>query len=153
MTNIMTNMDRLLGTDVGRRKWMEATGGTPEECPPIYSFDNPSIHTSGTTHLVQLGLVDSETGEPTSKWLKLPPHSPDLHRTIERVHARVCGAFQAWLYDDRNDYCLQGYCNKLWKIMFDTQLNTVIKACMSDISDLYHRVVELKGDIPERRYR
>ena len=48
-------------------------------------------HCSRLAHLpvMLLGIVD---------WLSrlpLPARSPDLHRVVERAHARICGPFQA----------------------------------------------------------
>lgn len=150
MEGIKRVMAEVLSDPLGRQQWIKATGGTPEECPPIYSFDNPSIHTDFVV-LFTLGLVDDE-GKPANR-LVLPPHSPDLHRTIERVHARICKRFQDWLYDVPNICEMQDYCSKLQSIFYETQLKDVIQACMSDISDLYERVVELKGAVPEHCFR
>jgi len=158
MKKIMGVMDAVLATEEGKAAWKKATGGTPEDCPPIYSFDNPSIHTDPDV-LVSLGLatVDAKNVlHPTDKWLQLPPHSPDLHRTIERAHARLCGPFQDWLYLDRQEHTMLEYCFKLRSTFFaprgDFVANT-IQACMRDISELYQRVVDLKGNIPEKPYR
>lgn len=151
MVDLKRVLNEVLATPLGRQKWYEATGGYPEVCPPIFSFDNPSIHTD-PTHLIMLGLSDF-AGLPTPSRLVLPPHSGDLHRTIERVHARICGYFQDWLYDDTAEYCMEGYCAKLRHIFYSTQQKNVIQKCIKDISKLYTRVVELNGGITERKYR
>jgi hypothetical protein len=153
-------MNTTLATGEGRAAWIEHTGGAPEQCPPIYSFDNPSIHTTGAVSgLRRLGLLDDQN-KPTAAYLQLPPHSGDLHRTIERVHARICGAFQRWLDEDSTEYHIMGYCAKLYSIFITTQTSDVIHSCMfgkpdahgnpskHSLSHLYARVVELKGDIP-----
>lgn len=157
MAKIKSSMADGLASAEGRAAWIAHTGGTPEECPPIYSFDNPSIHTANLQGLHALGLVDA-AGKPTAAWLQLPPHSGDLHRTIERVHARICGAFQAWLDDDCTEYHIFGYIMKLQNIFLTTQLSDVICSCMfgkpgtasekHNIFALYERVRELKGGIP-----
>jgi hypothetical protein len=109
--------------------------------------------------LQQLGLLDDQ-GNPTEAYLKLPPHSGDLHRTIERVHARICGAFQRWLDQDTEVYKVWGYCYALYYICIGTQTSDMIRSCMfgrpdahghppkHTLSHLYSRVVELNGDIP-----
>lgn len=138
----------------GRRAWIAATGGTPDadDNPPVYSFDNPSIHTDPGM-LTSLGLADPSTGKPADKWLELPPRSGDLHRTIERVHARICGAFRDWLYDDCTEYCMMGYCLKLAQIFKTTQTAQVISKCMKNITALYRKVVELEGKRAPRPFR
>jgi len=140
--------------------WVAATGGTPEECPPIYSFDNPSIHLNNHAYLVELGLAKlSAPGaplEPTDAWLPLPPYSGDLHRTIERVHARVCGQFQRWVNTSTTARTMEGYCTKLADIFNTTQTADVISACMgkknASLPDLYRKVVELGGGKAPRPY-
>lgn len=158
MEKIMGVMKDMLDTPQGREAWKKATGGTPESHPPIYSFDNPSIHTDPDV-LVSLGLATKDaTGvaQPTDKWLQLPPHSPDLHRTIERAHARLCDPFQVFLYKDTCEYTMAGYCWLLSQLFYAQRGDFVartIQACMHDIDALYQRVVELHGNIPERKYR
>ena len=154
MLAIKTTVSARLATPEWRQRWKEQTGGTPEECPPIFSFDNPSIHTQYLEGLRKLGLVDAE-GKPTDAWLVLPPHSGDLHRTIERVHARTCGAFQAWFNEMHTEHHIFGYCKKLLDIFVQTQTPTTIQECMhgqkGPISSLYARVVELRGAPPPER--
>jgi hypothetical protein len=145
-------MARRLSTQEGAAAWKEATGGTPLSCPPIYSFDNCSVHVNNKEYLKGMGLVDQHN-KPTAAWLELPTYSGDLHRTIERVHARICGAFQAWLDDDNKEYCVHGYIKMLHHIFFTTQTSTIITKCMSDIDQLYQKVVDLNGGIPPARYR
>lgn len=51
---------------------------------------------------------------------------------------------------------MAGYCWWLATTFFAPRGDFVartIQACMHDIDDLYRRVVELKGGIPERKYR
>lgn len=149
-------MDQWLQSEAGRELWKMFTGGTPEQYPPIYSFDNPSTHTSNLEYMRHLGLATAKVGTelvPTEAWLKLPAHSPDLHRTIERVHSRICEQFQQWLDDDCQQYSIQEYCFKLSQIFWKTETGKCIRGCMKDISALYERVVQLDGGIPERKYR
>lgn len=154
MTGIRMTVIQRLSTPEWAARWEEQTGGTPDECPPIYSFDNPSIHTTYMTGMRALGLVDA-AGKPTDAWLQLPPHSGDLHRTIERVHARICGAFQAWFNEMHTEYHIFGYCKKLLEIFVETQTPHLIQECMhgprGPISSLYARVVELRGAPPPER--
>jgi hypothetical protein len=152
LLTIMAEMARRLSTPEGAAAWQEATGGDPVTCHPIYSFDNCSVHVSNMQTLRGLGLAD-QNGKPTAFWLQLPTYSGDLHRTIERVHARICGAFKHWLDDDSKEYCVHGYINKLQYFFLKTQTSDVISKCMSNISELYMQVVELKGGIPPARYR
>lgn len=157
MAELKSRIERKLQEPAAAAAWQAATGGSPAECPPIYSFDNPSIH-SGATHLAELGLTSE--GKPTAAWLELPTYSGDLHRTIERVHARVCSAFQGWL-DDASEPCtMLAYCNKLIEL-FRTQTPTQIEQCMwgkpenkkaKSLLDLYNKVISLGGDMAPRPY-
>lgn len=152
LLTIMNEMARRLSTPEGAAAWKEATGGDPVTCHPIYSFDNCTAHVSNMQALRGMGLVDQHD-KPTAFWLQLPTYSGDLHRTIERVHARICGAFKHWLDEDTEQYCVHGYINMLQYFFLHTQTSAVITKCMSDISDLYLQVVELRGGIPPARYR
>lgn len=146
MQAVMGAVNYILSQPLGAAYWEKATGGTPEACPPIFSIDNPTIHTH-TEVLAKLGLVKDVN------WLKLPAYSGDLHRTIERVHARICGAFMRWLYDDRTVYSVEQYCKALRAYFLDTQVKDLIQACMSNLDELYARVIELKGGLPEKAFR
>ena len=132
-----------------RAAWEDATGGTPEQCPPIYSFDNPSIHKDNATHLRELGLVEADGETPTAAWLALPSYSPDLHRTIERTHARVCGEFQQWVDNESTSRSMEVYCTTLARLFYNTQKPSVISRCMNkhkaSMHALYKKVIELKG--------
>jgi len=142
-----------------RAKWQAATGGTPEEQPPIFSFDNPSSHTD-LEALQQLGLADN-AGEPTPIRLKLPAYSGDLHRTVERVHARICGKLQRWLDVFDEEYSMVTYCVKLRNIFLKSQTPEVISKCMWDVTGkgqhsliaLYKAVCDNGGRIPDRALR
>jgi hypothetical protein len=148
----MAEMARRLSTQEGAEAWRQATGGDPVTCPPIYSFDNCSVHVNDKQALRGLGLVD-QADNPTAFWLRLPTYSGDLHRSIERVHARICSAFKAWLDDDCKEYGMYEYIAILHYFFHKTQTSAVISKCMSDISDLYQQVVDLRGGIPPARYR
>lgn len=152
LKSIKEEMARRLTTKEGADAWKKATGGDPVTCHPIYSFDNCNSHVSDSEALRELGLMD-EKDNPTAFWLPLPTYSGDLHRTIERVHARICGAFKHWLDDDTQEYCVEGYAHMLCYFFLKTQTSTVITKCMSSISDLYQQVVDLGGGIPPARYR
>ena len=143
-----------------RAAWVAATGGTPKDCPPIYSFDNPAIHLNNHAYLMELDLAKvSAPGAPvvpTEHWLQLPPYSGDLHRTIERVHARICGQFQHWLNTNTTVRTMEFYCTHLARIFYDTQTDKVISACMNkknaSLPALYRKVVELDGGKAPRPY-
>ena len=147
-------MNQLLAEDEWREKWKQATGGTPEKCPPIFSFDNPTIHLNNQTYLRELGLMAAGSEEATGAWLKLPPYSGDLHRTIERVHARVCQQFQRWMNDSTTERDMDFYCRALAGIFWRTQTPELIHACMwkkkaphgsPDLWELYECVVDTDG--------
>lgn len=148
MTTLQQTVHAELAKPEVAAAWEAATGGTPQQCPPIFSFDNPSIHKASLSNLKRLGLVapGATNGEvPTEAWLQLPPYSGDLHRTIERVHARLCGDFQRWVDDDRAEYTMKAYCKCLKSFFEKRQSPSVISACMQSLPALYKHVVELQG--------
>ncbi len=124
ITRIRSDMAAKLAEPEAVEAWIQATGGTPLDCPPMFSFDNPTVH-SDPEALKELGLADKE-GNETAIRLKLPTYSGDLHRTIERVHARICGDFEWWLLNDCQEYDMLQYCLKLRDIFFTTQSPAVI---------------------------
>ena len=109
------------------------------------SFDNATVHTDPEV-LAALGLKAG------FNWLVLPARSPDLHRAIERVHARICAKFQDWLYED-DQYSMWGYCLKLFKIFMTTETKETTMKDLDSIHLLYDRVLELKGRYPEKHFR
>ena len=138
--------------------WQAATGGSPSERPPIFSFDNPSMH-KVKSHLRELGLATA-SGAPTDSWLELPTYSGDLHRTIERVHARVCGQFQEWVNDTTTPRTMPFYCNKLIDL-FLKQDSEQITHCMwgkpreahpATLLALYEKVIALGGEKAPRPF-
>lgn len=146
MTNLYKELQRRLSDPATRKAWEEATGGDPEVKWPIFSFDNATIHTDAEV-LQALHLVAGVT------WMVLPARSPDLHRCIERVHARICGLFQNWLYDDDTPYCMRGYCDELRSIFLTKETPKTTQKDLKKIHELYTRVLELKGRYPEKKYR
>jgi hypothetical protein len=156
MNQLQANVQAELAKPEVAAAWEAATGGTPQQCPPIFSFDNPSIHVASITNLKQLGLVPPDSKDakvPTDAWLQLPPYSGDLHRTIERVHARVCGVFQRWIDDDSGDYTMLAYCKCLANYFKTTQTPAVISSCMQSLPELYAHVVELQGAKAHRPFK
>jgi hypothetical protein len=127
-------------------RWRRLTGGWPPNNGPIYSFDNASCHKEENT-LYYLGLIAGLSYDP------LPPHSGDLHRVIERVHARLCGKFAAWLYEDSTPRSMPQYCSHLRSLFYETELADIHAADISSINKLYARVVQLAGGRPEAEYR
>lgn len=135
-------------------RWQAATGGTPQQCPPIYSFDNPHTHTGNKTYLRALGLVGAKW-EPTAAWLELPAYSGDLHRTIERVHARVCGQFQQWLDGESGTRNMDFYVRKLADVFNSSQTPKLISKCMwgrHPLPELYSAVIAVAGAKVGRPY-
>lgn len=127
-------------------RWMAETGGSRLTHPPIYSFDNASCHVHSDT-LTHLRLINGVNREP------LPPHSGDLHRVIERVHARLCGAFQDWLYEDSTPLSMAEYCEKLESLFYSTQTADIHSADISTIHELYQQVFDRDGGLPPALYR
>ena len=143
MANLKRALDFYWNRDDIREKWVQMTGGTPWETPPLYSFDNPSIHTDQAV-LQKLGLNRSWPVLGALR-LELPAQSPDLHRVIERTHANLCGKFQKWLNEDPQVYCMQGYCNVMAFIFYYHLKASSIQSDLDRIDALYQKVVDLKG--------
>lgn len=152
MKELQHTVQEMLSKPEWAEAWKTLTGGTPEECPPIYSFDNPSIHRNDHAHLRELGLMAADSTKATDAWLELPPYSGDLHRTIERVHARICGEFQRQLEDESCKRSMQFYCERLAKIFYETQTTVTVSECLASISSLYEHVVAKQGAKAERPY-
>lgn len=160
MAELKKRIDTKLQEPAAAAAWQAATGGTPQQCPPIYSFDNPSIHRNNRAYLRALGLMEEGSRKPTEAWLVLPTYSGDLHRTIERVHARVCTQFQAWVDDSSCARTMTTYCHKLLSF-FLTQTSTQITHCMwgkptdrhpATMLELYNKVLALGGEKAPRPY-
>ena len=126
--------------------WMTETGGSRLTCCPIFSFDNASCHVNPNI-LTHLRLINGVN------WERLPPHSGDLHRVIERVHARLCGAFQDWLYEDSTPLSMAEYCEKLDSLFYSTQKAEIHKADISTIHELYQELLSREGGLPPAHYR
>jgi hypothetical protein len=146
MKLLFSNGDLLLRSEPGIRRWTRLTGGDPSLTQPMFSFDNDSIQSQATT-LTRLGMFDFLTRLP------LPAHSPDLHRTVERPHARICRPFQEWVNGLEEHLSPAQYIDKLRTIFYTTQLSDIIIRDMKDIRQLYTRVVQLRGGRPEKKYR
>lgn len=144
--DLYLQLGRLFDDERCIARWEKLTGGTPTELPPMYSFDNASCHSDADT-LFKLHLIDGLS------WDKLPPHSGDLHRVVERVHARLCGRFADWLYEDSTPLTMPEYCHKLETLFYETEFADIHAADIDTIGELYRRVVQLQGGRPEARYR
>lgn len=59
-----------------------------EEWEPIYSLDGPSIHVRALDNLDF--VFEGQNKFP------LPPHSADIHKVIEHVHANLSTAMDKW---------------------------------------------------------
>ncbi len=145
MQALQAKINEELAKPEKRAAWRAATGGFPEHCPPIFSFDNPKIHTDPEA-LAALGIVDGQNR------LVLPPYSPDLHRAIERVHARICRTFQMWVNKDTKEYCMAGYCAYLERIFYSTEKPSITASDVDNIDKLYHKIIELKGNRAPRPF-
>lgn len=145
MEALQARINEELAKPEKRAAWRAATGGFPEHCPPIFSFDNPKIHTDPVV-LAALGIEEGKNR------LVLPPYSPDLHRAIERVHGRICRTFQQWLNKDTKPYCMAGYCQYLERIFYSSEKPSITTADLDDIDKLYHKVIELKGNRAPRPF-
>lgn len=132
---------RRLGDEGTVRKWGEMTGGGY----PIFSYDNPSIH----SHPILKQFFQTTIFTRFS----LPPKSPDFHRCIERVHGRICNAFRKWLVRQPRQCNMFECISKLKDIFFETE---TADATFNDICS-YHLMLDSilvkEGSWAERRFR
>lgn len=110
---------------------------------PILSFDNDKIHTSASL---------AEGGIDRGVVLKLPARSPDLHRVIERVHARICTEFRKQLYYDHSICSLKQYKSLLEKIFYQSQTAAVISADVRGLPVLYEKVQQKRGGYVPKKF-
>lgn len=149
MEELFAKLDSMLDPQLNpltALRWMAGTGGSRHTCCPIFSFDNASCHVNQDM-LAHLHLIVGDN------WVRLPPHSGDLHRVIERVHARLCGAFQDWLYEDSALLSMAEYCEKLESLFYSTQKAEIHSADISTIHELYQQVLSRDGGLPPAHYR
>ena len=149
MEDLRAHVDDLLNPrrhPLNALAWLWRVGRSRAAAPPIFSFDNASAHINADT-LTHLGISANRN------WQVLPAHSGDLHRVIERVHARVCGAFQNWLYDDTSPRSMPAYCQKLESLFYSMETADIHAADIRTIHLLYQQVVAKQGGLPPVRYR
>ena len=77
----------------------------PEECDPVYSLDNPSIHDKAS--LTDLGIVEGQNTFP------LPAYGGDMHKVIEHIHGQMVGWFQRFMSQCRDRYPPKVYRDQL----------------------------------------
>lgn len=149
MEGLKAHVDDLLNPwrhPINAALWLVRVGLPPAAAPPIYSFDNASAHVNKDS----LAHLAMEAGK---NWEPLPPHSGDLHRVIERVHARVCREFQNWLYDNTTPRSMLAYCQKLEGLFYSTETADIYSKDISTIHLLYDQVWAKEGGLPPVRYR
>lgn len=120
-------------------EWEQRTGGTVIACPPLYSFDNPTIHTDPAT-LWELQIIPNLTR------LELPPRSPDLHKVIEHSHAVICQRFQQWVNETSETWEMPGYCNVLRHLFYTKLTPTGIRKDVESLDKTFQAVVERGGE-------
>ncbi len=135
--------------------WVEHTGGLPLPCNfPIYSYDNPRIHTNPQM-LERLGIIPNSFPLPSGpcNTFPLPPKSPDMHRIIERVHGRICTKFRKWLLDQSPKQSIQACVVALQRIFSETETASMYRKDIASYPEMLQQIVAKEGSWPERRYR
>lgn len=146
MRELLQKVEQELDVPATMVAWERLTGGLPMWFWPIYSYDNPRIHTNPDM-LQRLGI------NPDLNAFPLPPKSPDMHRIIERVHGRICTRFRKWLADQPQKQTIQACIAKLREIFFQTETPTVHQNDIASYHEMLQQIVERQGAWPERRYR
>jgi hypothetical protein len=103
------------------------------KCKPLLSMDNDKIHTSAK--LAAVGISKESLVE-------LPPYSPDLHRVIERVHARICTELRKRIHYDSSVRTAKQYADLLEKIFHETQTQAVIAKDVEGLPHLWQHVAK-----------
>lgn len=156
---------RQTARDIGRlRQRFELHRQGPEvwaqepEWLPIWSFDHPNIHggETGAPVLEALGLSEAEH-------FPLTQNSPDLHRVVERTHARLCQRFDRWFLMQKQEHSMSRYKEEFMRMFYEDA--PVASAGVIDrdacgethgspnLRDLYLNVVSKKGDWADRPFR
>ncbi len=146
MREVIGEVWRRLSEPATLAAWVEHTGGLPLLAWPIYSYDNPRIHTNPAM-LQRLGIWPGINSFP------LPPKSPDMHRIIERVHGRICTRFRDWLANQPQKQTIQACIAKLEEIFRKFETPAVHQHDIASYHEMLQQIVEKQGAWPERPYR
>ena len=140
MKDLMAAVYFQLLDPVKAAKWVKLCGGSHSwAAVPVYSFDNPRIHTDPAT-LWELMIITNLNR------LVLPPTSPDLHKVIEHSHGVICGRFQQWLNEDDTEFEMAGYCRVLQHIFHTKLTPESIQKDVETLTKTYEAVVERGGE-------
>ena len=119
----------------------------PDQYKPIFSFDNAPIHT----------IAGNAT--PPTWWTSralLPPHSPDMHKVIEHVFARMKPKFRTWLYHHPALRTIEEYMAQVEQLFWENAEVAGKEAIHGDVASLpatYAKVVEHRGGEIPKPYR
>ncbi len=145
------NWESILGMDKG-----PAQAPYPKSRPfrPIWSWDRPRIH--GSVGGKNTAYVLEQAGLSKEEHFDLPPKSGrDLHRVIERVHARLVSAFERWFASDLQPYSVQTYKDVLQTMFYcDASIASpgVIQAEVRALPAVMAAICGLAGDYPPHPY-
>lgn len=109
---------------------------------PLLSWDNDSVHTSHLTRLPEYGVFSGRDRK------ALPARSPDLHRVIERSHARLCQRFIKQLHYQGDIYTAEQYIQQLRDLFFQHESADVINKDVQQLPKLYRVVAKEGGYAP-----
>ncbi len=96
----------------------------PAESSPIYSMDNPRIHTKALREYFP-DLMEGEDLFP------LPPYAGDVHKVIEHVHGILSKQMQVILRHIRKKQSVWWYRHHLSEMFFKYGVNSVQRDVMS----------------------
>jgi hypothetical protein len=116
---------------------------------PLWSLDNAPVH--GTA------ISGPWPTRPEGLWnvVSPPPYSPDLHKVIEHVHARVCTEFMDWIVKNPNTAydCIEDYYARLEYMFQEIITPESVRKDVDSLLQTFAKVLEAGGGYPEPKYR
>jgi hypothetical protein len=116
---------------------------------PLWSLDNAPVHKAA----ISMAWPNKPAGLFNS--VSPPPYSPDLHKVIEHVHARVCTEFMDWIVKHPNIVynTIEEYFARLENIFYSVITAEIVKKDVQSLQLTFAKVVEAQGGYPAPKFR
>lgn len=111
----------------------------------IFSADNATVHGDATTHR-QLGIDATE-------WMQCPARSPDFHKVIEHLFARMKEAFSKWFHSHPAPREMSEYMAKVQELFVQCAKPETIREDVDSMFDTYWEIIKAKGGWPPKPFR